>query len=243
MNQLTRITLTLAALAATSCGDDQQRLDASVHPDLDAPSFPAAPALGPQLDRVGRPAINTALNALLEPADIAAGMRDKYDQGAVASAWLDLVLRTGTPNQTTKLEFKANLAVLDALDTSATTGCGNQALYNGMASGGGAAAASSYDELATVLADDQLYVDTLKTSCQKYLSLEVDVATGGAITHTQCGGRAPTHDVIDVSYSLLVAGLSGFSTDGNLTPLITDGGVGVHSDVNDTMFPFLGAPH
>jgi hypothetical protein len=91
-----------------------------------------------------------------------------------------------------------------------------------------------------VLADDELYVDTTKLSCGFYLSLEVEVATSGGIVHSQCGGRTLTHDVIDTSYSLLAAGLQGF--DNTLAPRMGDG-VGPHTDVNNDVFPFLGAPH
>ena len=60
------------------------------------------------------------------------------------------------------------------------------------------------------------------------------------IPYTSCGGRTLTHDVIDTSYSLLFAGAGGFTSA--IAPRIGDG-VGVHADVNNMMFPFLGAPH
>jgi hypothetical protein len=47
--------------------------------------------------------------------------------------------------------------------------------------------------------------------------------------------------VIDSSYSLLAAGANGFS-GANFTPLVGDG-VSKHTDVDDNVFPFLGAPH
>ena len=101
---------------------------------------------------------------------------------------------------------------------------------------------AAYGGLATVLADDELYVDTTKGSCNFYLSLEVEVATGGSVPHTQCGGRTLTIDVIDVSYSLLAAGLNGFDAANGFDPRIKDGAV-VHTDVSNDNFPFLGTPH
>ncbi|MBL0215898.1 MAG: hypothetical protein IPQ07_18715 [Myxococcales bacterium] len=95
--------------------------------------------------------------------------------------------------------------------------------------------------LATVLSDDQLYVDTTKLTCNFYLSLEVEVATGGGVAHTQCGGRTLAHDVIDTSYSLLAAGLGGFDAANSFAPRIHDNAP-VHTDITDT-FPYLGAPH
>ena len=56
----------LIPIAISSCGDNKTGPDAK---QRDAPpdgGFPAAPALGAQIERMGRPAINTALNALLE---------------------------------------------------------------------------------------------------------------------------------------------------------------------------------
>src|SRR5205823_12683166 len=48
------------ALAATlgGCDDDVTTM---MNPDLSASGFPTAPTIGAQLDRMGRPAINTAL--------------------------------------------------------------------------------------------------------------------------------------------------------------------------------------
>ena len=55
-------------------------------------------------------------------------------------------------------------------------------------------------------ADDQLYVETSKGTCNQYLAVELDtviLSTGGVAS--SCGGRAPSYDVIDVSYSALAA--------------------------------------
>jgi hypothetical protein len=232
MNKLT--SLVVLSLLALSCGDNKTvPVDAS----KDAPEN-VAPALGAQIDRLGRPAINTAMNAVLEPvAANKAAQKDAYNVASDPATWATTEVKAGV---TVVQEFAAHAALFDIIDKGlagvANSGCGNSALYSPPAS------PTSYTMLASVLADDQLYVDTTKTSCLLYLSLEVEVATGGGVTHTQCGGRTLSQDVGDVSYSLLGAGVNGFDPTMNFKPKITDGAV-KHADVDDTTFPFLGAPH
>ena len=233
LNKLLAVALTLAA-----CGDDGGG-------GKDAPgsdgnnNFPPAPTLGAQIDRIGRPAVNTALNAVFEPdAAKKAAQKDAYNQASNADAWAATEVATG---QTVVKEFAKHIAVFDMVDKGQANvptpnGCGNGALYVPPAS------ATSYNMLAGVLADDQLYVDTAKGNCEFYLSLEVEAATQGALTHTACGGRTLIHDVVDTSYSLLTAGLNGFDAANNFTPRLGDG-AGPHADVSLDTFPFLGAPH
>jgi len=241
--------LSITVLAATSCGDNLKRETPADAPRVDAPVdaliLPAAPTLGTQIERMGRPAVNTSLNASFfpdTPTNVAA-KKDAYNQASNPATWGATMLTTG---RTVVAEFMSNLAVIDVLDQGepslgGTGGCGNQVLYNGDLSGGGSPAAASYAALATILADDMLYVDTSKGSCLLHMALELDAASGGQLPHTQCGGRTPSHDVIDLSYSMLSAGVAGFDP---LTqqPKITDGAA-AHTDIDQTTFPFLGAPH
>ena len=238
MNKLNILLVTLGIAALASCGgnnnktpDAAQQIDAAKTPD-GPPGPPAPPTLGAQIDRMGRPAINTALNHTFDvTTSTKNAAKDAYNADGGTGNW-----------GTYAGEFAKNLALLDALDSSsavgtATNGCGNQILYNASVTGGGAAAANSYATLASVLADDQLYLDTSTGTCTAYLGVELDylqLATG------DCGGRTPSEDVIDVSYSALAAGTSGFNPQ-TLAPLVGDG-VGPHGDLS-TMFPFLGAPH
>jgi hypothetical protein len=226
----------IAALAVAACGGDDGGGKDGGGSD-GGNNFPPAPALGAQIDRIGRPAINTALNAVFEPdAAKKKAQKDAYNQAGEAATWATTEVATG---QTVVKEFSKHIAVFDVIDTGQANvdpnGCGNGALYVPPAS------ATSYDMLSTVLADDQLYVDTTKSSCEFYLSVEVEVATGGALRHTECGGRTLTQDVVDSSYSVLAAGLHGFNAT-NFAPLLGDG-AGPHADVNNDVFPFLGAPH
>lgn len=258
--------LAVAALALAACGDNKAVVDASVKMDARPDTAycadcPPAPSLGAQIDRMGRPAINTALNnGFNGDATAAQAAKKTYNENSMPSTW-----------QTIVPEFMKNLAIIDALDTgfcgnglcelgeanaagggnvacaadcptaaqvgTITTACGNQALYNnGM---GGAPVANSYQALAGVLSDDQLYLDTSKGTCAFYLAVEFGVVI--AQPNSTCGGRAPNYDVIDFTLSLGAVGLLGFSTDGMFTPDLRDGAV-AHADVTQT-FPFLGPPH
>jgi hypothetical protein len=249
MNKLLSI-LAIGALA--SCGDnlkaptDSHTIDTPV--TIDTPmGFPAAPTLGAQIDRLGRPAVNTVLDHGFDSmASRAHAAKDAYNQDGAVGTWQAMY----------RVEFAGNLAILDALDkgltctagtctASATAGgCGNQVLYDAVG-GGSAASPASYIGLAAALADDQLYLDTRKTvaniptSNQNYLAVELDAFE--MIPNQTCGGRAPDNDVIDTSYSALAIGLQGFKLP-NFLAFFGDG-VGPHADVSDQTFPFLGAPH
>ncbi len=236
--------LTVAAFAG--CGDNikpNNGGDAGSNHGSNDGGIPAVPQLGTQIDRMARPAINTALNHGFDGSAATAGAaKDAYNAAGSPGLWSQYAT-----------EFAKNLAILDALDTGiplpggATGGCGNQVLYNGNVSGGGTAAAGSYVPLATILADDELYLDTsiglsnIAASNANYLSVELEVASAGAIIHTTCGGRAPSNDVMAASYTALAIGVGGFSTDGKFTPVLSDGAT-VHTDLTAD-FPFLGAPH
>ncbi len=264
MKNLTTLLVSLTAAAGLlACGDDLKpagSIDAPKAPDAFVPPTPPAPTLGAQIDRMGRPAVNTALNALLDPDPLKTAKKDAYNHAADRTMWsaavtnpagMDMVPYSPAP-KTVRSEFAKQLAILDALDQGLFPGVANpstpgtppgtegpgEGCYNGALHD--KPAGSGYLTLASVLADDQLYVDTAKLTCNFYLSLEVEVATGRGVRHSQCGGRTPTHDVIDTSYSLLAAGTNGF--DLMLAPKIKDG-VDAHTDVNNNTFPFLGAPH
>src|SRR5260221_308733 len=119
-------------------------------------------------------------------------------------------------------QFAAILAIVDVLDTGLTCadgactthvgvsdGCGNQVEYNGMLNGNGSAnaVAGSYNTLAGILTDDELFVDTtigmadIPSSHANYLAVEFNALSG--VPNSTCGGRAPTNDVIDTSYTAL----------------------------------------
>jgi hypothetical protein len=256
--------LAFTALVFAACGDNKSRPDAATRrdgPPADAycSNCPAPPAIGTtQIDRMGRPAINTALNYAFtdETPATATGnaKKDAYNADKDKATWRTTY--TG--------EFASNLAILDVLDGgvcgngicelgetnvlnvagtctedctavgTAKVGCGNQAAINN----GGTDAVTTYGPLAGILADDRLYVDTSKTMCLYYLAVEFGMV--GPSPNTTCGGRAPNYDVIDFTYSALAGGFSAF----NLTTFAPEfgDGVGAHTDLLAT-FPFLGTPH
>lgn len=251
----------VAAIALIGCGDNKSVPDAKVTDGKmpDAVVFPAAPTLGDQVDRMGRPAVNTVLNHGFDGTAAAETAKEAYNQASTKTDWLT----TANIGQ-----FMANLGIVDVLDTfcgngkcdqgeanvavpnvalacpadcpnvaqtGSGNGCGNQALYNFNSGGSGPAAPDSYQVLASILANDELFLDTSISTCHGYLAVEASILIGP----TTCGGRAPDYDVIDSSYSMLAMGLGGF--DANLEPIIKDKAE-PHTDLTAT-FPYLGPPN
>jgi hypothetical protein len=175
----------------------------------DASNLPAPPKLGTQIDRMGRPAVNTALNKVLTAPDAGQGAaKDEYNANKDPSTWAKY-----SP------EFQANLAVFDSLDTV----CGNQ-----IGSAGPDAGAGRYAVLGTALTSDLVWVNSTQTTCNTYLAVEVAFLTKQTIN--DCGGRTLKYDVIDSTYSALATGGS--------AP-VTDGVGPVAAKVNGTTFPYL----
>lgn len=143
--------------------------------------FPAPPTLGKQIDRLGRPAANTALNNTFNPDAGAAGAeKDVYNADSNEAGWTAAYAPVFTPN----------LGIIDALDGV----CGNQFGYT---------STTGYAFLAGTLADDRLYLNTAGTTLNQYLAVEAN-AVGTA--NTDQGGRALTYNVMDTSYTLLAEG-------------------------------------
>ena len=219
------LTFAVTALALAGCGDDGGGMAGSGGTAGMGGSGATGGSGGgnmtaAQIDRMGRPAINTALTQTFSPDSAAKDMRkDQYNAEDDPSAWPDYVS-----------DFAAALAILDSLDTDsgAETGCGTQLAIGPPTEPGGD---TRYDGLATVLADDQLYVDSTTNECVAYLGVEAEalavVAEGG------CGGRTPAYDVIDATYSVLAAGL------------LAGVGDGVDENAEGFLdgFPFLAAPN
>lgn len=173
------------------------------------------PTLGAQIDRVGRPAISTALvGTFLSDDDEKATRKNEYNADDAPSTWA----ATWTP------VIEGALGVLDSLDAD----CGNQLLADDDAEPG------RYATLAGILADDRLYVNAASSTCGTYLGLEAEVVGALGAGEGGCGGRTPLDDVIDRSYSVLAAGLLTGVNDG-----LTEDADAVHDPAN---FPFLAAP-
>ncbi len=188
-------TLFLALLLvplAGACGDDAKSTpDAMTGP-------PAKPTLGAQIDRLGRPAINTAANKTFTANSMRDVAEDAYNHNGTPANWVS----------TFGADMQATIAILDGLDTN----CGNQLLAD--------ASQPRYSTLATVLASDMLQVDASKTTCGAYLAVEANAT--GVLANNECGGRKLDFDIIETSYSVLAAGaLNGIDDGISLTAQIT----------------------
>ncbi len=197
--------LSLLILPIAACGDDETTPSADAAGTIDAAGPdagpPAKPTLGAQIDRAGRPAINTALNKTFTADATRNVAEDAWNGNASPATW-------GAMHGA---DVAATLAILDALDGN----CGNQLL-----AAAPPVTAARYAGLAGVLTIDMLQVDAAKTTCGAYLAVEAN-ATGTA-PNTQCGGRKLEFDVIATSYSVLAAGaLSGVDDNIDFTATVT----------------------
>ena len=180
---------------------------------------PPPPRLGAvQIDRMGRAGVNTALTNPFFRESVASeesrheAIVDDYNAASDPTQWVAMF----------SAEIAANLAILDSLDRV----CGNQLLA------GPQPVAGRYNRLAAILADDQLYVNTASGTCNQYLAVEANAV---GITNTDCGGRTPLENTIDVTYSVLATGKLSGVTNG-----VTADGDGTASL---TAFPFLDRPN
>jgi hypothetical protein len=218
------ILMVLAAPLVGGCDDDDNKSPDLASADLSVGGNPVAPIPGVQIDRMGRPAINTALT---DPFDISSynlapfmgktedGLKDAYNANADKTTWV----ATHSP------QMQFNLAILDSLDNV----CGNQIAANAAMADAG----TRYSALAGALADDELYVNTASATCTQYLAAEATALLGAALGG-DCGGRTLKYDVADVTYSALAIGaLSG----------VTDGVTDDSPMTSSTAFPFLQAPN
>jgi hypothetical protein len=151
--------------------------------------MPAPPTIGMQLDRMGRPAVNTALNHGFDGSAAAGTAKDAYNADSDPTKWA----------ANYAAQFAGNLAIIDALDGT----CGNQIGYAKPTS------ATSYSAIAGALADDRLYLNTAGPTHMQYLAVEANVL---GVTNTDQGGRTLSEVVMDTTYSVLAAGaLTGVS--------------------------------
>jgi hypothetical protein len=164
-----------------------------------------------QLDRVGRPLTGNALLGTLATAAESDKLKEQYNRATPATA------ARFVP------EIEKNLGLYDGFDGK----CGNQLL----ASRG--ATAGRYRELAALLADDRLWVNSAYGVCRQFFAVELAELTGPDTFDNDCGGRTPTYSAANVYRSLLANG----------TPAgIDDGLTRDKREHSSTEFPFLAAP-
>lgn len=176
--------------------------------------IPAPPVLGAQIDRQGRAAINTAANRTFTDDPLQDAAQDAWNADANPGNW-----------QASYFEnVRVSLAILDSLD--GTCGANSQLAFN-LDPGNGL---DEYKALATVLTNDWLTVNSAASTCASYLGVEAEALLSAA---ADCGGRRPTDDVVEVTYSAVAAGLISGVDDG-----VTARATAVTAQMN---FPYLEA--
>lgn len=164
---------------------------------------------GVLIDRMGRALTGNMLLGTFDGDHISDDLKTRYN-GAEKAQW-----------NTFARYLAANLAIYDGFDGR----CGNQwlAVQN-------SPPATRYSGLASLLADDRIWVNSASRVCRQYLAVEFNHVGD---TTDDCGGRTPAYDAVDVFRSLLSRGEITGLNDG------VDVDDGNHSGDD---FPFLGPP-
>ena len=164
-----------------------------------------------QIDRMGRPLTGNALLGTIGPEDVSDRLKEDYNAATPATA----ARFVG--------EIEKGLALYDGSDGV----CGDAWLADPKAS-----TPDRYRPLATLLADDRLWVDSRTTECTQFFAVELANLSDDTSAAHDCGGRTPNEDAIDVYRSLLAGGKTSGIDDG------VDRDDHVHST---SIFPFLAA--
>jgi hypothetical protein len=165
-----------------------------------------------QLDRAGRPLTGNALLGLLAPEDLSDKLKEEYNAATPATSARFI------PG------IQKGLGLYDGFDGQ----CGNQLLADRQAP-----ASMRYRALATLLADDRLWVNSASGVCTQLFAVELASLAGRSELSHDCGGRSPNYDAANTYRSLLVDGTSVSVDDG------------LHHDERQhsaTVFPFLAPP-
>jgi hypothetical protein len=191
MKHSMKLALILALLAAFGCkndddGDDTDTTQGNLQPEVEGALGKAnrpVPVAADRIDRAGRPAVTAALISTFDGPEKASADRDRYN-------------KSGNANPDFIPIIEKSLAILDGLDGT----CENQLLA-------GTGNGNIYRALATALDDDQLYVQSDRVSSSPvYLGVEAEATDAVPAGAGSGGGRGPGDDVIETSYSVLVAG-------------------------------------
>lgn len=158
---------------------------------------------GVAIDRIGRALTGNALLGTFDSEEASNARKQQYNR-APEEAWPMFVP-----------DLAETLAVYDGFDGI----CGNQWLADHNAGLG------RYTELALLLADDRIWINSRARKCEHAFGVE--------LRRADCGGRPPGFDAVDVFRSLLVNGKAGGVEDG------VSRDDRIHSDSD---FPFLAPP-
>jgi hypothetical protein len=165
-----------------------------------------------QLDRAGRPLTGNALLGTVAPDDVSDRLKEQYNAATPATSAEFIP------------EIQKGLALYDGFDGQ----CGNQLLANREA-----APSMRYRALATLLADDRLWVNSASRVCTQLFAVELADLGGQSALKNDCGGRTPNYNAVNVYRSLLVDGT---------TVSVDDGVDHDEREHSATVFPFLAAP-
>jgi hypothetical protein len=169
-------------------------------------------ARGKQIDRAGRPLTGNALLGTFASADVSDRLKEQYNAATPASSARFIP------------EIQKALGLYDGFDGK----CGNQLIADREAQ-----PSMRYRALATLLADDRLWVNSASSVCTQFFAVELAHLGGQRALNNDCGGRTPNYDAVDVYRSLLVNGTVAGVDDG------VDRDEHEHSA---SVFPFLAAP-
>jgi hypothetical protein len=164
-----------------------------------------------QIDRAARPLTGNALLGTLATEQESDALKERYNAATPAKS------REFVP------EIQKALGLYDGFDGI----CGNQLLA------GKTPPPLRYLALATLLADDRLWVNSASTVCSQLFAVERASLAGERALSKDCGGRTPNYSAVNAYRSLL--------TDGTMASI--DDGVDRDDHVHSTsVFPFLAAP-
>ena len=169
---------------------------------------PAPPALGEQIDRMGRPGVTTALIDPINADNQKDQLQNQYNADTDSDQWVFNY----------RDRIRGNMALLDGIDGV----CGNSLFRSGGTSFPGP---ERYNNLSIAVAYDALFLNTSNGNCGgafSYLAVERSVFAFPASSANDCGGRPPTVDVIDATYTALVRGRAGFNGYPANPPCTTD---------------------
>jgi hypothetical protein len=165
-----------------------------------------------QIDRAGRTLTGNALLGTLDGEDVSDKLKERYNAATPADG----------------AQFAPEIAKALGLYDSFDGQCGNQLLVDHKS-----APERRYRALATLLADDRLWINSAASVCAQPFAVELAQAAGRKAYKRDCGGRTPNYGAINVYRSLLVDG----STDR------VDDGVEHDEKIHSvSKFPFLAPP-
>ena len=165
-----------------------------------------------QIDRAARPLTGNALLATLGSDVESDALKERYNRATPATSGAFVP------------EIAKGVALYDGFDGR----CGDSLLIDRKAP-----PARRYWPMATLLADDRLWLNSRSSICTQLFAVERAALAGETAVAGDCGGRSVTYDAVNVYRSLIANG----------TVVGVDDGVHGDEKVQSTaVFPFLAAP-